>query len=241
MITRNKMIRFSKVLVQIAAPVLVVGLCLTGCHASRRHHVTSQSSVGLKEQDLLAPADQKISEETIRGALTENQRIRLTRNEAILVAQSGNETPADPLYSELAKRLHLIPFTGVRTKLATESNEPAKVLRLAAARAGAKTVLVFWEVLETERKDLITQTVSWLPVLDLVVPDEIDHLRIHYKFGLMDVRTGVASSLASKTLQGTALNTAFRRAHHDSSNMDALKRKAAQEAVELLLKTYGEP
>jgi hypothetical protein len=111
----------------------------------------------------------------------------------------------------------------------------SRFLRLAAARAGAGTVICYWGILETENERLATKTISWLPGGSWVLPDEKEHLRIRIKMALVDVRTGSWTVLSPEPIEAKALSAASRREAVDQMKVEALKAKAYQATVARLM------
>src|SRR5439155_19807728 len=84
----------------------------------------------------------------------------------------------------------IVPLTTLaresyRTETAREDPSAySRLLRLAAARAGASTVVCYWGILESGEEKVATKTISWIPVLNWVVPDERQHMRLRLKIAM---------------------------------------------------------
>ena len=115
----------------------------------------------------------------------------------------------------------------------------SKSLRLAAARAGAETIVCYWGILESAREKIATKTVSWVPVVGWFVPDERQHMRIRLKLALIDVRTGNWSVLSPPAFDSKALTVSPRRAVADQKLVERLKQRAYSAAVQELVNEYG--
>src|SRR5438128_749184 len=134
----------------------------------------------LNEFDLLGVArDQTAFEEDIQQALDKARPIRLKPQSTILLIQSGAMFPDGPMVTELSKYFAVVPFSGrppARDSIGSletrDSATLSRSLRLAAARAGAETILCCWGIVESAQEKIATKTVSWVPVVGWVVPDE---------------------------------------------------------------------
>ena len=137
-----------------------------------------------------------------------------TRN-AIIVTDSGNSTV--PLSAERYE---------TKKPAEKEQGSYSRFLRLAAARAGAGTIVCYWGILESENERLVTKTISWLPGASWVVPDEREHLRIRIKMAVVDVKTGSWTVLSPDPLEEKAWSASSRRAAVDQKKVETMKAKA---------------
>jgi len=117
-----------------------------------------------------------------------------------------------------------------------ESFSYSKNLRLAAARAGAETLVCYWGTLESARRKMETKTVSWVPIAGWMVPDESQQMRIRLKLALIDVRTGNWRVVAPEPFTDKAWSTGFTRDSSDQKQVELLKRRAYEAGVKLLAK-----
>ena len=154
------------------------------------------------------------------------------------------------MLTELGKHFTVIPFSGVpnirRTPSGerTESYDPesyAKSLRLTAARGGAEVIICYWGVLESENEHLVTKTVSWVPVVNWMVPDEKQHMRIRLKIALIDVATGDWAIVAPRPFEDARLSVSPRRGAADQKQVEKLKQKAYEEGAAELVRLYSAP
>jgi hypothetical protein len=242
--------------------LLAVCLVLAGCTTTRsisnsghrdstdgyHHAVRGSADPGfayqgeLNEFDVLAMDRTKlVTDEDITRALDAARRITLKPGSSILLIQSGAVFPDGPMVAELSKHFKVTPFSGVppkhRTMTDTEPSESvsyARSLRLAAARAGAESVVCCWGILESARRNMETKTVSWIPFAGWVVPDESQHMRIRLKLAVIDVRTGAWTVLTPEPSEDKAWSTSFTRGSSDQKQVEALKRKAYEAGVKEL-------
>jgi hypothetical protein len=181
------------------------------------------------------------TEEEIGEALQRATAVKLREGSRILLVQSGAVFPDGPMVSELEKHYDIVPFSGVPPHRRTATDpEPAetfsysKNLRLAAARAGAETIVCYWGSLETARRKMETKTVSWVPIAGWVVPDESQLMRIRMKLALIDVRTGNWRVVSPEPFTDKAWSTAFTRGSSDLKQVELLKRRAYEASARQL-------
>ncbi|MCL1984845.1 MAG: hypothetical protein FWG59_00150 [Betaproteobacteria bacterium] len=87
----------------------------------------------------------------------------------------------DPMSKAAGEILRRIDFSGVP---ATSGGGYAAALRLAAAKSGCETIMVYWGVLETAQKGHSDKVISWLPIVGGMMPDESQEMRIRLKTAL---------------------------------------------------------
>jgi hypothetical protein len=197
----------------------------------------------LNEFDVLGVDRARVATDAeIARTLEEAGRVELKPGSRVLLVQSGAVFPDGPMLSELQKHFQLVPFSGVpprrRTALDPEPAESfsySKSLRLAAARAGAGTILCYWGTLESARRKMETKTVSWVPIAGWVVPDESQSMRIRLKLAIIDVRTGNWRVVCPEPFADKAWSTSFTRGSSDLKQVEALKKKAYEAGVKMMV------
>ena len=112
------------------------------------------------------------------------------------------------------------------------------MLRLAAARAGVSTVVCYWGILESGEEKVATKTISWIPVLNWVVPDERQHMRLRLKIAMVDVATGNWSVFSAEPLESRSWSVKPRREVADQKQVEAIKQKAYELAARDLISAY---
>ena len=203
----------------------------------------------LSEFDVLGIArGEYTSDADIRRAIEASKPVRLRPGCSILLIQSGALFPDGPMVSELSKHFRVVPFSGVpsvrRTGpagLQTESSDPesySKSLRLTAARGGTDFIVCYWGRLASESDRLATKTISWVPLVHWIVPDEKQHMRIQLKMALVDVRSGNWSVLSPKPFDAANLSTGPRRGAVDQKQVEYLKKLAYESSVKELVQDY---
>ena len=202
----------------------------------------------LSEFDILGVArDQTAFEEDIQQALDKARPIRLKPHSTILLIQSGAMFPDGPMVAELSKHFTVVPFSGrppardsIGSLESRDSTGFSRSLGLAAARAGAETIVCYWGILESAQEKMATKAVSWVPLVTWFVPDEREHVRIRLKLALVDVRTGDWSVLSPTPFDSHAMSVGPRRAVADQKLVERLKNQAYGASVEELMRTYSD-
>ena len=244
---------------------LVACIVLAGCSTTRSisnsgyrddapgmYHHTARGSTDpgfgyqgeLNEFDVLAVDRNKlVTDDDIARALDDAKRVTLRPGSSILLIQSGAVFPDGPMVAELSRQFKVTPFSGApprhRTMTDIEPSERvsyARSLRLAAARAGAESVVCYWGTLESARRNMETKTVSWIPFAGWVVPDESQHMRIRLKLAVIDVRSGGWTMLTVEPTPDKSWSTQFTRGSSDQKQVEALKRKAYETGAKELAK-----
>lgn len=190
------------------------------------------------------------SENDIRHALDDAKPVRLRRDSSILLIQSGAMFPDAPMTTELEKHFRVVPFSGVPPQRhvlgdpLADNNDPESFyqsLRLAAARSGSDVIICYWGTLETASEELATRTVSWVPVVSWIIPDEAQRMRIQLKMALIDVRTGNWSLLSPPPPPDSErLSTRHGRGATDQKQVESLKAAAYKDGVAALVRSYSE-
>jgi hypothetical protein len=203
----------------------------------------------LSEFDVLGIDRGEIATEAeIRRALDNSKRVALHPGSSILLIQSGAIYPDGGMVKELSQHFTVVPFSGVpdvrRTSAGpvTESYDPesySKSLRLAAARGGNAVILCCWGILESESEHLPTRTISWVPVVNWLIPDESRHMRIRLKMAIIDVRSGNWAVFSPEPIQDARLSTRPRRGAVDQNQVERLKQQAYEAGIKDLVKVYS--
>jgi hypothetical protein len=122
----------------------------------------------------------------------------------------------------------------------SEKVDDAKIAdTLAAARAGAETVVCYWGILESGVDREGTKAVSWVPIVGTFIPDETQHMRIRLKLAVIDVRSGDWAVLAPDSQSDSALSATLNRGASDQRQVMALKDAAYKAAAAQLVASYA--
>jgi hypothetical protein len=194
----------------------------------------------LSESDVIGIDSGKvITEQDITDAASgKKELLSLRKGEPLLLLQSGAMIPDQEMTESLGKYFTVSVFSGVPEQGRNADAGYAKVLRLAAAKAGIDKILVYWGVMESETKDLSTKSVSWIPVVGWVVPDQAQEIRIQLKVALVDVTTGQWDVFVPKVFEDTAYSASLTRDQSDQQQIAQLKSKVYQAAVESIVERY---
>jgi len=204
----------------------------------------------LSEFDVLGIGrGQATSENEIRRALEQAKSVKLRPSSSILLIQSGAAFPDGPMLEELGKHFRVAPFSGVPSNPKVASNldygsgnadSYAKSLRLAAARGGNDYIVCYWGILESENEKFATKTISWVPGVNWILPDEKEHMRIKLKFAVIDVASGSWTIFSPKEFEQARISRSPHRAVVDRKMVEALKKDAYQAGVSELLRLHSE-
>ena len=233
---------------QVLIVLVVAGCALCGCKHTRSISHSGYSDRGTGLCFLPRPSDSDpgfayrgelsefdvlgitrgavVSDTEIERTLAGAKQVRLHPGDSILLIQSGAMFPDGPMVKELSKNFRVVPFSGVPAMRIMKDGRSegrdaetfSKSLRLAAARGGDSTILCYWGILESENAKLPTKPVSWMPIVNWMMPDEREHMRIRLKMALIDVRTGNWSVLALTHRQWCVIGGRSDPAHCDTTD-----------------------
>lgn len=206
-----------KLPILIAASTLAVSQtgCVVRVGPEAASHSAQQNARGgadyFSESEAFGAVDeQPITEAAIGATLDARGSLRLPRNSPVLVIQSGSGAPGQAFLTPLAGRMLAAGHTGVKQDLGKD--QPVSMLiRMAAARKQATHVVILWERLETTETGLLTELVSWAPVVDILVPDKYERLRLRLNVGILDVRSGLSTTFEVGPEELKGLTTRFAR------------------------------
>ena len=183
----------------------------------------------LSELDVVGvAADATVTEADIQAALREPRGTKLSRASKVLLIQSGADLPDSPMLEAMRTHFAVATFSGrpqANTTASTPSAAYSKTLRLAAARGGFDKIVCYWGVLESARRDKLTATISWVPIVGYVIPDEREHMRIQLKAAIVDVASGRWTFVSPPPAESSKLSTVLSREETDQSLVQKLKRE----------------
>lgn len=177
-----------------------------------------------------------ITEEEIGRVLDNPARVRVRKGSSVLLIQSGAFQPDEPMRVAVSKQFNALPFTGLPGP--TNGQSYSRALRLAAAQAGCETVMCYWGVLESARREMATKAVTWVPVVGWVLPKESQRMRIRLKVVLVDVRTGRWATYAPTSFEDSAVMDRQGEVS-DQAQVERLKRRAYEAAAEELARVHS--
>ena len=253
--------RSSRRLFALACVLLLVGGCTvrsisnSGYGAGRggdnpfyRGELTELDVLGIDVQHPISDAD-------IARELERRHRVEVRKGAVLLVLQSGALMPDEPMLKALLPYFSVTPFSGVPvsaldrapvhlasagTSSGNQTPGPtyASMLRLAAARSGADTIVCYWGMLESGIENQMTKAISWVPIVGAAVPDQTQHMRIRLKMALIDVRTGDWSVFVPEAQTDSTLSAALNRGASDQEQVAALKEAGYKAAAAQLVAKY---
>ncbi|MEM7790353.1 MAG: aminopeptidase [Verrucomicrobiota bacterium] len=195
----------------------------------------------LSELEVLGiSASQRISEQDIQRALETKKKIEISRGDRLVLIQSGARFPDSAMVEQMEKFYRVIPLSGVPNRPAqypfsdTKPIDPVpmdKAFRLAAAKAGAKTIVAYWGVLESSRKGYGSKAISWVPIAGSFIPDEDQEMRIRLKVAVIDVETGSWEMLTPHVYEDERTSARINRESSDQTQVEELKVQGYARAV----------
>ena len=232
--------------------ILVVAVISIGCQTRSISNSDYGGTWGyrgeLSELEVLGvDVNKKISEEDIKAALNTKTKVSLKRGDRIVLVQSGAQFPDGPVLEELKPYYSVIPLSGVpvrddryRRGEDEGTKQPIdKSLRLTAAKSGARTLIVYWGILETGREDHGTKTISWLPVIGRIIPDEKQKMRLRLKAAVIDVASGAWEFVIPEVYNDARTSARVNREESDQDQVTLLKAKAYKALASDLLKRFN--
>jgi hypothetical protein len=203
----------------------------------------------LTELDVLGiDLGKPVTEAEIGRELDRHQGLALRKGDTLLLLQSGAPIPDDPMVRALGQYFSVTPFSGVPVSMPVQTASAAPgagslsyptMLRLAAARSGATTIICYWGVLESGVENHVTKAISWVPIVGAAIPDQSQLMRIRLKVAVIDVRSGNWSTFSPEAYGDSSLSASLNRAASDQQQVALLKEQAYKAAAEQLVARYA--
>ncbi len=186
-------------------------------------------------------AEKPISEDDIRKALSAKQPIAARKGSAVMLVQSGAAFPDHDMVAALERYYTVAAFSGVplETRSSPDAAKYAQVFRLAAAKGGYQSIVVYWGVLESATQGSGGKVVSWLPIIGGSIPDQSQQMRIRLMVAVIDVASGQWETFTPEPFIDEASSAERRRAVSDQEQVALLKGKAYKAAAETLVQRYS--
>ena len=108
-------------------------------------------------------------------------------------------------------------------------------MRSAALSGGCNKLVVYWGVLETARRDQATKSVSWVPVVGMLVPDSSQTMRIRVRAFVVDATSGRWTMVVADSFEDERLSAPLVRESSDQGQVSRLKSLAYRNLVSKLL------
>ncbi len=194
----------------------------------------------LSEFDVIGiDAKTAVTEEEIARAAQSKARFTVHKGISVMLIQSGAMIPDEEMVREMEKYYNISVFTGVPMSDGSSSATYSRALRLAAAKAGAEKLIVYWGLLETGREDLATKAISWFPFVGGAITDETQRMRIRMKVAVVDVRSGQWEMFSPEPADDSASSGRYSRVSSDQAQVAALKGKAYRATADDIVKRYA--
>jgi hypothetical protein len=223
-------------------PALLLLALLAGCHTasiSDPHGRNPLYRGELSEFDVIGvPKGGRPTETEIRAARDAALPVSLPSGSSILLIQSGALIPDAPMHEALAKAYRVTPFTGIPGGKSERDPDLSARLRLAAARGGNDAIVCYWGTLESAKEEHASKSISWVPVVGMVVPDETKHMRILVRVLVVDVRTGAWTAFSSAPVTDAEASSSIGREAADAELVDRLKIAAYRAAAEDVFRRF---
>lgn len=183
-----------------------------------------------------------IRDADIQTARMPHHPLVLAKDAPILLIQSGALFADDEMMRAMATHYTVSTFSGVplpeRNNIAAPPSY-AQLFRLAAAKGGIGTVVVYWGIIETTRETLGTSPLSWMPLIGGSIPDQSRHMRVRVMMSVIDVATGQSDTFTSTPVEDDIVSSAHDRDSAAATLITALKTRAYQSAADTLASRYG--
>ncbi len=185
---------------------------------------------------------QGFSEADIQKAVIQRRPLIIHRGAAIMLIQSGALLADPDMTAAMEKYFTVSSFSGVPQPEPAVPHSQAvpysKLFRMAAAKGGYETVIVYWGMLESATEGLGGKAISWVPVIGGIVPDETQHMCIRLMMAIIDVRTGQWDTYSPEPILDEAMSTQHGRAASDQRQVMALKAQAYKAAADAIALRY---
>ncbi|HET7306905.1 MAG TPA: aminopeptidase [Gammaproteobacteria bacterium] len=200
---------------------------------SYRGELTEFDVVGINPKHAITEAD-------IGQALAASADIRLHRGSPVMVIQSGARIPDTEMLKALKQYFRVGAFSGIPPVPGIPADNYARALRLAAAKGGYGTIVVYWGTLESGIQNPQNKAISWIPLVGWSINDETELMRIQLKMALIDVRSGTWRLFIPPPFTASKKSDFFTRTSTDQSLVSQLKSKAYSVATQKLFEEFGD-
>jgi len=240
--------------IQLTAFLLLVVALLAGCgtRSISNSDYSADSDRGyaqrnnpfyqgeLNEFDVIGiDAKSDVTEAEITRAAESWSHLTVPKGITVMLIQSGAIIPDEEMVKGMEKYYNVSVFTGVPASESASGGSYSRALRLAAAKAGADKLIVYWGLLETGRRNLATKAISWFPFIGGAIPDETQHMRIRMKVAIVDVKSGQWEMFSPEPYDDSASSGDYSRASSDQAQVAALKNKAYKATADDIVKRFA--
>jgi hypothetical protein len=186
------------------------------------------------------------SDADIQRALDAKRPILIKQGSPVMLVQSGAVFADPEMIAAMGKHYQVSSFTGVprpRQIIDGKDQPPpppySQLFRMAAAKGGFQTIIVYWGVLESAPESLPTKGISWVPIIGGVIPDQTQHMRIRLIAAIIDVRSGQWETYVPPPFEDDAISNQQNRAASDQGQVEELKIAGYQALADRLALRYG--
>ncbi|MDD3444878.1 MAG: hypothetical protein PHS60_05675 [Zavarzinia sp.] len=177
----------------------------------------------LIEMDLVGvTGDAAVTQADIAAALADTTRPVPDPAGPLLLIQSGALAPDSAMVGAMERHFTVFPFLGLSPR---GEEAYGMKLRLAAAKGGFRQILIYWGMIETERRGGAGKLVSWVPLVGDLIPDESQHMRIGMRAILIDVASGRWRLYKTEFMDDDSFSMKIDREQADQDQVRALKRR----------------
>lgn len=164
----------------------------------------------------------------------------------IMLIQSGTEIPDGELVAEMERVFRVSVFSG--SPPAQDGGPEGKserraayasALRAAAMSGGMDYIVCVWGLIDDHRARKAGKTISWVPIVGAVIPDEKQHMSIRLKVAVVDVETGDWGSFLPPAFDSSRFSSRTSRSNVDQKQVYSLKSDAYRAAVDALVARFG--
>lgn len=195
----------------------------------------------LSELDVVGlTTDASVTEADIQAAARSAAGAKLSRASKVLLIQSGADFPDAPMLEAMRARFAVASFSGRPTLKTSGGPAFSRTLRLVAAKGGFDKIVCYWGVLESAREDKATRTISWVPIVGYLIPDEREHMRISLKAAIVDVATGRWTFVSPPAASSSKLSTMLTREETDQNLVQKLKAEGYRTLAQTLVESHTE-
>ncbi|MDA0338365.1 MAG: hypothetical protein O2910_00710 [Proteobacteria bacterium] len=155
-----------------------------------------------------------------------------------MLIQSGADIPDGELVAEMERYYRVSVFSGAPDHDAGDAGSIyisdknyANALQSAAEQGGIDHIVCVWGFVEDLRDRKAGKTISWVPILGSIVPDEEQHMSIRLKVAVVDVRTGRWDIFSPPVYDTSRFSSHITREDVDQEQVSSLKGQAYYAAV----------
>lgn len=156
--------------------------------------------------------------------------IHISRDDRVLVMQSGQLYPDASFLVHLDPKCSVIPMSGIPDKSPTTGTP----LIDAAKAGGVAKIVAYWGNIETTHQPMDSKAISWIPIAGYYVPDENQKMRVSISAIVSDVSSGRWFNYTAHSSETEILHSSHTARAKDSEQVEKLKAEAYENLVQQL-------